>query len=79
MNIYLANRNIKVTMLMMECRNPAYINSQPVDHNAKTTYLLEKKWKMIIQKFCSKLPEDQKQQYIDVLLKDQEAISKDKV
>ena len=43
MNIYLASRNIKVTVLMVECRNPAYINSHTVGRNAKTTYLLEKK------------------------------------
>ena len=60
--------------------NPAYINSLSEKHQETRTKhkLTEAKMKLIKEKFCSEVPAEYKQRYLDVLLKFHEAISEDK-
>ena len=60
--------------------NPAYINSLSMKHEETRTKqkLTEAKKKLIEEKFCSKVPAEYKQRYLDVLLKFHEAISEDR-
>ena len=60
--------------------NPAYINSLSEKHQETRTKqkLTEAKKKLIEEKFCSDVPAEYKQQYLDVLLRFHEAISEDR-
>ena len=60
--------------------NPAYINSLSEKHQETRTKqkLTEAKKKLIEEKFCSDVPAEYKQQYLDVLLRYHEAISEDR-
>ena len=59
--------------------NPAYINSlsQTHEETKQKQPLTEAKHKLIEEKFCSEVPAEYKQQYLQVLLKFHKAISKD--
>ena len=59
--------------------NPAYINSLLQKHEETRTkqVLTNAKRQLIKEKFCSKVPAEYKQHYLDVLMKFHEAISED--
>ena len=59
--------------------NPAYINSlsQKHEETKQKQPLTEAKRKLIEEKFCSEVPAEYKQRYLQVLLKFHEAISED--
>ena len=60
--------------------NPAYINSlsQKHEETKQRQPLTEAKRKLIEEKFCSEVPAEHKQWYLQVLLKFHEAISEDR-
>ena len=62
-----------------EVINPAFINSlsQKHEETKQKQPLTEAKRKLIEEKFCSEVPAEYKQRYLQVLLKFHEAISED--